>query len=412
MEGQRQPTAPEPQTFNPGTDWINDFVELTRGISSPELFRKWVAIYTVGAALQRNIWAITNGRPLYPHLYTILVAPPGIGKSKILSKGREMLTALKPDVHVAYSSLTAASLIDNLNDAVRRHTRPDSIPAVVIDNSLAVVSSELGVLLPTYDPAFMNTLQDLYDCMPYSQKRRTRDIEIEIKNPQLSILAACTPAYLQGTLPEGAWAEGFTARCIFVFSGERILGEFFDESSEEPTANDALIARLKTINQLYGRLYFSDEAKAFINAWHTGGEPPAPDHPKLLHYCTRRVLNLAKLSMIASVSEGSNYIVEINHVERALEWLIEVEHYIPDIFKSMDNTSHSQILKDVWHYVFDTFRRENQRPVNESRILVFISSRVPAYAVKSTLDVLVNAGYLHRQIGKGGNEYVPRGKET
>ena len=362
--------------------------------------------------MQRNVWAITNGRHLYAHLYTILVAPPGIGKSKILGKGREMLMALKPDVHVAYSSLTAASLIDNLNDSIRRHIRPDSVPAAVIDNCLSVVSSELGVLLPTYDPAFMNTLQDLYDCLPYSQKRRTRDISIEIKNPQINILAACTPAYLQGTLPEGAWAEGFTARCIFVFSGERIIADFFNESSEDTKANEDMIARLKVINQYYGRTHFSAEAKAYINAWHSGGEPPMPDHPKLLHYNTRRVLNLVKLSMIAATSQGSPYLVELEHVERALEWLIEVEHYIPDIFKAMDNTSHSQILRDVWHYVFDTYRRENQRPVNESRILTFISSRVPAYAVKPTLEVLERAGYLQRQIGKGGPEYVPRGKAT
>lgn len=379
---------------------------------SPELFRRWVAIHTVGAALQRNVWAITNGRPLYPHLYTILVAPPGIGKSKILNKAREMLVALKPNVHVAYSSLTAASLIDNLNDAVRRNTRPDAIPAVVIDNCLSIVSSELGVLLPTYDPSFMNTLQDLYDCTPYSQKRRGRDISIEIKNPQLSILAACTPAYLQGTLPEGAWAEGFTARCIFVFSGERMIGDFFNETSEEPAANEEMITRLRAINSIYGRIQFSAEAKAYINAWHTGGEPPMPDHPKLLHYCTRRVLNLAKLSMIAAVSQGSSTMVEVEHVERALEWLIEVEHYIPDIFKSMDNTSHAQILKDVWHYVFDTYRREGQKPVNEHRILTFISTRVPAYAVKPTLDVLEKAGYLQRSIGKSGNEYTPRGRAT
>ncbi|NJL70369.1 MAG: hypothetical protein HC888_01565 [Candidatus Competibacteraceae bacterium] len=202
MEGEGHPDSAQPQTFNPGADWVTDFTNMTQGISSPELFRKWVAIYVVSAAMQRNVWAVTNGRPLYPHLYTILVAPPGIGKTKILSKGREMLIALKPDVHVAFSSLTAASLIDNLHDAVRRHIRPDAVPAAVVDNCLSIVSSELGVLLPTYDPSFMNTLQDLYDCLPYSQKRRTRDISIEIPNPQINILAACTPAYLQGTLPE------------------------------------------------------------------------------------------------------------------------------------------------------------------------------------------------------------------
>lgn len=384
---------------------------MTSGISSPEIFRRWAAISTIAMALQRNVWVVTDGSMLYPHLYVVLVAPPGIGKTKIIVKGRRLLEPLAPEVHLAHSSLTAASLIDNLAEATRRVTRLDAVPAVTSYNSLAIMSTELGVLLPAYDTTFMNTLQDLYDGFPYSQKRRTRDITIEIKAPQLNILAGCTPAYLQNTLPEGAWAEGFTARCLFIFSGDQVIASLFQEAKDNTEQEKDLAERLKTINELYGKITFTPEAARFIDAWHLGGRHPVPDHPRLFYYNTRRTVNVIKLSMIACVSEGAQMVIQKHHIQRALDWLIEAEHFIPEIFKSMDNTSHSQILRETWHYVFDTWRKENQRPVSAARVINYVSKRVPAQFVERVLQVLENNGMLRRVIEPGGVCYVPSKKD-
>lgn len=354
---------------------------------------------------------MTDNSALYPHLYAILVAPPGVGKTKMIAKAHDMLSALSPDVHIGHSSLTAASLVDNLNEATRRHIRMNETPAVVTFNSLAIISNELGVLLPVYDTAFMNTLQDIYDCRPYSQKRRTKDLMIEIKNPQLNILAGTTPAFLQGTLPEGAWAEGFTARCLFIFSGEQVIASLFQERVENTALETALKQRLKRINQLYGEMKFTEEAARFIDAWHMNGREPQPDHPRLLHYNTRRTVNVLKLSMIASISENDELLIRKHHIERALEWLIEMEHYIPDIFKSMENTSHTQILKETWHFVYTTWMKEGHKPVAEARIIAFISKRTPAHFVNKVLEVLERGEYIKRSLGASGNEYTPRGRD-
>lgn len=360
--------------------------------------------------MQRNVWVVTDGEPLFANLYVVLVSPPGVGKSKVFKKMRALVTGLGDTHHIARSSLTPASLIDDLHDAVRRHVRIHEVPALIQFNSLALMMSELGVLLPVYDPTMMNKLQDLYDCGPFSERRRTRDLLIEIPSPQLNILAACTPAYLQGTMPEQAWAEGFTSRTIFVYSGEQVMASLFQDAVTNEADWKVMQDRLKEIGDAYGKMKFTDEARRYLDGWHLTGRKPEPDHPKLLNYNTRRTVHLIKLSMIASMSESNQLIVELHHIERALMWLLEAEHFIPDIFKSMANTSHSQILQDTWHYVFDTWRREKQKPVNEARVLNFISQRVPAHNVRRVLEILETAGYLRRQLGAGGNEYIPSGK--
>ena len=71
-------------------DWISDFMEYTQGSPTPEIFRLWSAITAVSGALERRVWIETAQSKLYPNLFTLLVAPPGIGKC--LAYGELVLT--------------------------------------------------------------------------------------------------------------------------------------------------------------------------------------------------------------------------------------------------------------------------------------------------------------------------------
>src|SRR6516165_11471403 len=67
-----------------------------------------------------SVWSLLlwNGRSgrgpkarLYPNLYVVLVATPGIGKSVVLSRAFKILHKVQ-DLQIAPESVTAASLID------------------------------------------------------------------------------------------------------------------------------------------------------------------------------------------------------------------------------------------------------------------------------------------------------------
>jgi len=390
-------------------DWIEAFVENTAHTGSPELFRRWAAISIIAAALERKVWVRTRGSALYPNLYIILVAPPGVGKTMVTSRAGKFIKRLTGH-HVAHSSLTKAALIDNLSESTRHIIREKENPAVVAFNSLYVCSNELGVLLPAYDVEFMSTLTDLWDCEAYSEKRRTKDRMVEIKKPQLNMLAACQPAYLMNALPEGAWDQGFTSRAIFAYSGEASFVDIFDEPEDNTEDTEALVEELKGIADFYGEMSFTPEAKQMISNWHKSGCQPVPDHPRLSSYNVRRIAHTLKVMMCMSISQSRSLLITVDHVEAAINTMVEVELYMPEIFKAMNSTSHAKIIEETWHFIFKNYNKDNKRPVAASRVLNFVSQRVPAHNVQRVLEVMESGKLIQRVLEKDGNAYRPLGK--
>lgn len=391
------------------SDWISSFLTATSGISSPELFRKWTAIYTLAASLERKVWLRTSSGVLYPNLYIVLIGTPGVGKTEAIWRGRELLQGLGTH-HLAPSNVSKAALIDALNKASRHIVRPKETPASVIFNSLQIVSNELGVLLPAYDTEFMNNLQDLYDCKVFSESKRTKDLSINIKNPQISLLAGCTPSYLQGIMPEGAWDQGFISRVILIYSGDRVIRPLFDFVEEDKEEAKVLQQELKRRAALYGKVSFTPEAVQILENWHASGGEPKPDHPKLYHYASRRTVHVLKLSVVAAVSETAALVVEADHVRRALDWLVEAEVYMEDIFKEMSTNSHGELLRDIWHFVYKAYNKGGKKSVNEKRVLNYVSQQTPAHNVSRTLEVMERGGVIEKTMKDGYIGYVPKGQ--
>jgi hypothetical protein len=392
-------------------DWIEGFIQYTGKTNSPEIFRKWAAISVLAGALERRCWIKTSIGTLYPNVYIILVAGPGVGKSVAVRYARDFLLTLT-NHHIAPSSVTKASLIDTLNDSLRHIVRPKENPASIMFNSLHIISSELGVLLPGYDTEFMHVLTDLYDCDTYSEKRRTAKLNIEIKNPQLNILAACTPDYLTGVMPEGAWAQGFASRLLMIYSGDTLLVDLFADEKEDAETKKALANELKKRAGLYGKYTFTPEAATLITNWREAGEPIKPDHPKLFHYNSRRTAHVLKLAMICAASESDELIIDERHMQRALDLLIEAEFFMPDIFKAMSGTTHGQLIEETWHFILKAYTKAGKEAVLKSRVVNFLQTRTPAHNVARVLEVMESSGIIRRELVKQGEAYRPMGREA
>lgn len=387
--------------------WVDDFVAATEPLSSPELFRKWAGIIAIAGALERKVWVRTKKSNLYPNLYVVFTAPPGIGKTEIIGEVRQMWTDLKTH-HLAHSSVTKASLIDSLAGAERSIFRPLDSPPVVEFNALLIGSNELGVLIPAYDNEFMNTLTDLYDGKGYGEVRRTNKLNISIPAPNLTMVAGCTPGYLRETLPPGAWDQGFLSRVIIVYSGEMERRSFFDETEANEAAMTELQERLKAMSELYGKFTFTKEAAELIDNWQLGSRAPLPEHPRLTHYNTRRPAHLLKLSMIAAVATGSTQVIEVQHIRLAMDWLFEVEYYMPDIFKAMAQGGDSQVIEDTYHHLYTLYMREGKKPIGAHRLVAFLQERTPAHNIMRILDIMERSKMIEQRLEKGlGQAYVP-----
>jgi len=323
---------------------------------------------------------------MYPNLYVLILGHPGVGKTRTIREARHYVHDL-PDFHLAPVSLTFSSLVDSLVAAKRMVVRLPDPPLEY--NSMYIAADELGAFVHSYDNEMIAGLSAFYDPDPYSQSRRTRDLKIMIKSPQLNMLCGSTPSNLLKFMPEGAWEQGFTSRLLMVFSDERIIGDDFAPKAKSYT-ND-LEHDIRIINQLTGEFEVTADYRNAVANWRALGEIPVPSHPKLLHYVTRRRAHLYKLSMISAIDRSNTLILTKDDFNRAMGWLIEIELGMPEIFKSGAGNADAQALDEIKHYI-----KINDRGlgVAEYKIVAYARKLIPLHSVMRVIEVLIGSGTI------------------
>lgn len=364
--------------------WIDQFVEATDNLHSPELFRKWCAISTLASALEQKVW-LTTSSPIFPNIYVFLIGHPGTGKTRTIRTARAYLSTL-PEFHLAPTSMTFASLVDAFVRAKRMIVRLPEGPLEY--NAITIANDELGTFLHKYDKEMADGLSAFYDNDPYGHERRGGDIKIKIKSPSVNILCGSTPSNLMEVVPEGAWGQGFTSRTIMVFSDERIIGDDFAVVSRRLDEN--LSHDLGHINTINGEFKVTEDYRNLVNLWRQQGEAPQPNHPRLVHYNARRKVNLYKLSMISAIDKSDQLLLTREDFNRAIGWLHEAEAFMADIFKASVSGGDSVAMDECFHYISVA----GTKGMNEQKIINFLRERVPAHSILRVLEVMEKSGLI------------------
>lgn len=329
--------------------------------------------------------------PLYANLFVLLIAHPGIGKSVAINMASTYWRNTK-HLHIAPATMTKAALIDALKECKRYAMNgTDKLEFA----SLQVPATEFGNLAPAYDLTMFNCLNDLFDCRDDFIERTRGGGEIHIKNPQVSILGATQPDYLSAMMPETAWGMGFASRIIMVYSEDksssrRSLFSFTKPNRED---HDTLTARLTQITKLVGEFKWEPEAAMLLDQWHIAGGPPIPQIPRLEHYVTRRTIHLVKLMMIASLSRSDSLVIGTEDFNEALDWLIEAEVTMPEIFRAMVMGGDTATLNDAALWVQEQ-EKKTLNPVPRYRIIDFLRTRMKSVDVMRSFEIMQNANLI------------------
>ena len=388
-------------------NWLETWEQYVNCSPSPLVFRKWTGIAALAGAMERKCWVKTYGKFMYPNLFILLISPPGVGKSFLIEIVADMWNRLGTH-HVAPDSVSRASLADELKEAERHIVRP-GYPTITF-NSLLMAVEEFGTIMPSYEHEFMNTLNKWYDCGSYGERKRGTSLKYFLERPQINFLSGTQPSYLSHFLPEGAWEQGFMSRTILVYSGESIIGDLFDEGGMSTDLRNDLVHDLKLIGGICGPFVWTKEAASAMQKWHMDRGAPAPDHPKLVHYCTRRTSQLLKLCQIASINESDKQEITFEHFDIALSWLITAEYYMPDIFKAMAHGGDAQLIRECWHFVYKLYtHNNNKKPIQEFRIMRFLQERTPSHNVDKIMTMMVKGDFLQPEaVNKLGSCYSPK----
>ena len=396
-------------------DLITDFMAYTKWDLSPEIFRRWAAISLVAGTLERRVWVKTGRLVAYPSLYTLLVAPPGVGKF-VINEVRELWQetlepgTVTPSLKVAPNSVTKASLMDMLGKSTTTKI-PLGASEPITYSSLLVAAEEFGVLLPAYDGEFISVLTDIYNNKKeHHETRRTGRVQdLKIPYPQLNILAGTQPAWMAHNIPEEAWATGFTARFCMIYASDVPLKDIFTLHGAPEEERASLLRDLGKVAQLYGEAKWEPEALAALSAWYFSGQAPLPTHSKLEHYSRRRMLHVTKLALVACVSRGQTLAVSLRDLERGWMWMFEAEALMPDIFRAMMGKSDVTVLEELHIHAFALWARNGKEPIHERSLMAFLSARVPSDKMLRLMEVAERAGYVDRVAGTDCM-YVPRAR--
>ncbi len=390
-------------------DLIDSLLDYTSGIASPEIFRLWSALGLVSGLLEKRVWVQTAGEFLFPNLFILLVAPPGVGKTQAIKVTADFWQKV-PEIHVAPDDLTKASFIDNLNKA----TRNIVVSPIELDefNSMQIAADELGVLLSAHDLSFLSVLNKIFDCpAEYKEDRRMFKDANTIHNPQISILAGTQPGFMASIFPEEAWGMGFTSRLIMVYSASAIDIELFDTPAKSVPKHKELLEEMKGVMKLHGGFRWEQDAKEAVRFWNKEGKKKTnPEHTKLEHYTQRRIMHLLKLMMISSVSHSNDLIIRVKDFDRALTWLVQAEVTMPDVFRNMTQKSDAQTIQELHFYAWQIYAKE-KKPIHEARLIHFLQTKVPSDRVEKILQIAERAGFFKRMAG-ALDTYTPAAKNA
>lgn len=369
--------------------------------NSPAIFRRWAAISTIGAALQRKVYLVIQGEKLFCNFYTILVGPPGVGKTRAIRPGSKLLSTLK-DFTLSPNKMSPEKLIDNMSNRGRVITSPDG--KIEVQTAYACFLDELSTFIRANDLDFMTLLTDLFDCpRTWSYQTMSRG-DSKLENVHLSICGGITPKSIQRNWGEGAIGMGFTARLNLIYSEDSTPIDLFGQVQEADLSSFAY--DLSTIYSLQGNFQVTNSAKKELQEWVTAGMPPIPADTRFAEYNPRRSIHLLKLCMVYSVAESNALIITSEHVAKARETLLEYEAVLPLVFEHMGQNPMLSALTNLHQWLKIEYGL-TKKPIIEARLRRKLLTDVPPQYLEATLREFVDSGMATVTPTATGKGYTP-----
>ena len=331
-------------------DWIQAFMKLTERTEPPHLYREWVAISTIAAALQRKCFIKYQlGLTWYPNMYIVLVGDAASRKGTAMGFGEDFLEELKlPKIAESITREALCKRMAEVGEIMFADTGKQH-------SSITIFSPELIIFLgmSSKDNPMMSALTDWFDCKnvwEYETKNKGKD---EILGVWVNLLGATTPMLLREKLADTAIGGGLTSRMIFVnYEGTVTRQRRRTETQRERDIKKSMIADLSKIHQIYGEFTGSDTFWKLWDRWYmSDDEKTNLKVSKFDGYNGRRAMHLMKLCMIVSAGRRSTKIVSGEDFIYAKDLLTRVERPMRRVFEGHGRSPDAILLTEIAQFI-------------------------------------------------------------
>lgn len=341
--------------------FLREFKEYMSGRPTNGLFVEWGAVHLISAAAQRQIWIISRESEVYPNFFTLLVGPPGNGKSSLIAQCASILQDAIDPRHRMPDATTMQSILDQASKAKISFDHPLHGP---IETSPQVGTfDEISNLIRPGESNIRDLMNTLFNCSDQSYEYKTKNkSNASLPRPFLTFLGGTPAAALKDILPAQAFNSGFTARTMLIYGPKlKTLPAVLPvEGASAPTAMPSekkilrgrLVDYLKEINETVGGFTIESNALKSLNEWLEDGLEPKIKDPRFEYYNDRRLLHLIKLMMIMSLMDSIALVIRLCHFEAAKDLLLRSEATMTRAVAFITNNEQQHVIELLKRWCF------------------------------------------------------------
>jgi hypothetical protein len=384
--------------------FVHDFVLALRGTETTTLLSIWGALFAVSSVLQRRSWQDWEIMRLYPNLYLLFIARPGVcKKSTSILFGAKVIEDMKfvfdldEDKEIYPLPLwTGSSTPEYMIEMLKPKTVMVGGDALgferpfMIGSRMAVVADELSEFLgkQKYNQGMISRLTKLYDCPSVEKVGTKKDKTQEVRDVFINFFGGTTPDSFRDSIPAEAHGGGLMSRCVVVWQEHPTRRFYRPKRFDGAPDTDELARRLAWIAEhRMGEYHMSEEADALYFNWYE-------DHKSNLEAIsdsdTRSDTLLVKTAhLIAASRYERSQIITADDVQAAIELTeiaLEQKHKVES--ELMVSNQWSENLQIVSKHL------KRKGVVDRATLLRAVSYKMNADDVNQVLTALVESGTI------------------
>ena len=377
-------------------NWLAGYTEYTEQTESSPLFHTWCGISTIASALQKKV-RLEHGRlKIYPNLYIILVAEPGVArKTQAIDYSIDIMSSVDNIIRAA-DATTRESLIQAIEGATHDQIMPDG--TVLKHNSLTIVSRELEDFIGNKkeNHRMVTTLTALFDCgsKPWIYQTKNSGTN-KLSAVFVNLIAATTPESLASCMPSAAIGGGLTSRVLFIYTDER-NAKYAKPPKPPEILYKALVQDLEIISRISGTYTLSSNCERKWEDWYNTFDG------ELIHrICKDRVFNafysrkstlILKVAQSLSAAKSSSVEINWNTLEEAITLVEEIEGSMDKAFAAVGRSDITVDVTAVCNII------ERHGKISEKQLLHLVHRDMDAAKFDNVISTAIRCGDVVRDI--------------
>jgi len=384
----------------------NNFVQLYRyvqGISeTPAAFHMWSCISLIAACVADRVWIQwIQGQPIYPHMFTFLIAPSGIGKNIAISAAERLIIhdpELANWVNHYRGKITGPALYDLLgrsafDEKTQTYIEPNSKVWFVTPE----LKNSMGA--PEMAQSLIETMTELWSACGTTFRDRTRkNAEVVVEDPCINWLAGTTKEWLMKAVTPADIRGGFFARVLpvyypYMYPKEKVCKPRYPKDAEKVWLG--LRDRVYKLCNLKGEMQISNDADEAIYQWYENRRRPHDD--SLAPYHNRALEMILKLSIIFALADEESLRIERLHFQLAIKHYWILQQNVMDLIELSAQTPQTEDAKAVLAVV------EKYGSLMRSQLLKKVYSKgIDQMRLNGAISALINMDRIERDVNKNG----------